>query len=207
MRDFEGMSKRHFDSQAKDYDRKETMYYSKFPKISCRDVVKKLESYSYEKLLDIGCGTGFLIELLKNQNKAEYCGLDISSEMIKIAKSKFDDSVQLLEGSADKLPYPDNTFDVACCIQSFHHYPYPEKAMCEVYRVLKKGGLYILSDTGCSGIAKAFDNFFFRHFMKSGDYAAYSKKDIEKLMIKCGFTVISSEKVQGFIYTVVSKKD
>ena len=78
--------------------------------------------------------------------------------------------------------------------------------MQEAYRVLKRGGLYILSDTGCSGIAKHFDNFVFRHFMKSGDYAAYSRRDIEKLMVDAGFTIVSSEKVEGFIFTVVGKK-
>ena len=193
MRDFEQMSKIHFDAQAKEYDENETVYYSKFPKVSCRDVAKKLELYDYENLLDVGCGTGFLIELLKNQKDAQYYGLDLSPEMIKVAKSKFSEGVNLVEGSADNLPYPDNTFDIVCCVQSFHHYPYPEKAMEEAYRVLKSDGLYILSDTGCSGIAKHFDNFIFRHFMKSGDYAAYSKKDIAILMKNTGFSVVSSE--------------
>ena len=206
MRDFEKMSKKHFDAQARDYDQKETVYYSKFPKISCRDVADRLKNYEYKKLLDIGCGTGYLIELLKKQKEAEYYGLDISPEMIKVAKSKFDESVNLTIGSADDLPYYYQEFDVVCCVQSFHHYPYPEKAMQEAYRVLKPGGLYILSDTGCSGIAKYFDNFVFRHFMKSGDYAAYSRRDIEKLMVDAGFTIVSSEKVQGFIFTVVGKK-
>ena len=72
MRDFEKMSKKHFDAQAKDYDQKETVYYSKFPKISCRDVADRLNHYEYKKLLDIGCGTGYLIELLKKQKEAEY---------------------------------------------------------------------------------------------------------------------------------------
>lgn len=206
MRDFEQMSKIHFDAQAKEYDENETVYYSKFPKVSCRDVAKKLELYDYKNLLDVGCGTGFLIELLQNRKDAQYYGLDLSPEMIKVAKSKFSESVNLVEGSADNLPYPDNTFDIVCCVQSFHHYPYPEKAMEEAYRVLKSDGLYILSDTGCSGIAKHFDNFIFRHFMKSGDHAAYRKKDIANLMKNTGFSVVSSEKVSGFIFTVIGRK-
>ena len=136
MRDFEKMSKKHFDAQAKDYDQKETMYYSKFPKISCRDVADRLKDNKYERLLDIGCGTGYLIDLLKKQRQADYYGLDLSTEMIKIAKSKFDDSVHLAEGTADDLPYPFGMFDIVCCVQSFHHYPYPEKAMQEAYSCL-----------------------------------------------------------------------
>lgn len=207
MRDFEEMSKKHFDAQAKEYDHKETMYYSKFPKLSCRDVAQRLKNHDYEKLLDVGCGTGFLIELLQKQKEAEYYGLDLSPEMIKIAKAKFDDSIHLVVGTADKLPYPDNFFDVVCCIQSFHHYPYPRKAMDEVYRVLKPGGMYVLSDTGCSGIAKCFDNYVFRYFMKSGDYAAYSRKDIENLMKQKGFLVVASEKVSKVIFTVIGKRN
>ena len=206
MRDYEEMSKKHFDLQAEEYDQKETMYYSKFPKVSSRDVAKRLENFEYEKLLDVGCGTGFLIEILKKQKDAEYYGLDLSPKMIEIAKAKFDGGVQLVEGSADYLPYPDNTFDVVCCVQSFHHYPYPEKAMSEAYRVLKPGGIYILSDTGCSGIAKLFDNIVFKYFMKSGDYAAYSIKDIEKLMKSSNFEIACSEKLTRFIFTVIGKK-
>lgn len=206
MRDFEGMSKKHFDAQAEDYDRKETVYYSKFPKISCHDVAAQLRLHPYDRLLDVGCGTGFLIDLLKSQKDAEYYGLDLSPEMIRVARSKLDDSVHLTEGSANRLPYPDGTFDVVCCVQSFHHYPYPEQAMEEVYRVLKPDGLYILSDTGCNGLAKHFDNFFFRYFMRSGDYAAYSRKDIETRMAKSGFSIRSSRRVSGFIFTVIGQK-
>ncbi len=206
MRDFESMSKKHFDKQAEIYDQKETMYYSKFPKISCRDIADRLKNTDYESLLDVGCGTGYLIELLLKQHPATYHGLDLSPKMLEIAKAKFDRAVTLKEGSADKLTYPDDYFDIVTCVQSFHHYPYPDKAMQEAFRVLKKGGLYILSDTGCDGIAKAFDNFVFRHFMNSGDYAAYSIKDIAKLMEDNGFKIEKYEKLSKFIFTVVGRK-
>lgn len=206
MRDFEKMSKKHFDSQAKVYDQSETVYCSKFPKISCHDVADRLRCHNYEKLLDVSCGTGYLIDLLRKEKNVEYCGLDLSTEMLKIAKSKFDNSVNLVEGTADDLPYEDGVFDIVTCVQSFHHYPYPDKAMQEAYRVLKKGGLYVLSDTGCSGIGKYFDNFVFRTFMKSGDYAAYSRKDIEKMMNNNRFMIVESQKVKGFIFTVVGRK-
>ena len=43
------------------------------------------------------------------------------------------------------------------CSQSFHHYPYQDEAVDEVYRVLKKGGLYILSDSGFGGFSALFE--------------------------------------------------
>ena len=206
MKDYEMLSKQHFDGQAKEYDRKDTMYYSKFPKISCKDVAEQLKNISFDYLLDVGCGTGYLIDLLKGQTNANYFGLDLSPEMLEIAKEKLGDAASLAEGSADCLPYGNDQFDVVTCIQSFHHYPYPQKAMEEVYRVLKPGGLYILSDTGCSGLAKWMQNHIFLKLMKSGDYAVYDRKDIESMMRKSKLQVVESRQVTKMIYTVIGRK-
>ena len=206
MKDYEALSKKHFDSQASEYDARETAYYSKYPKISCRDVADRLRSTSYEKLLDVGCGTGYLFELLLTQREAEYYGLDLSPEMLKMAKAKFSGRVTLVEGSADRLPYADNSFDVVTCIQSFHHYPNPDKAMQESFRVLKPGGLYILSDTGVGGIGGWIDNHILFPLMKSGDHHTENRHGIARRMEKNGFTVLEKQQVKGFIYTVIGRK-
>lgn len=78
----------------------------------------------------------------KVKKSALYCGLDLSPEMLKVAKRKLPESVFLTEGSSDNLSYDDGGFDVVTCVQSFHHYPQPEKAMAEAYRVLRSNGLY-----------------------------------------------------------------
>lgn len=206
MKDYVELSKKHFDSQASEYDARDTAYYSKYPKISCKDVADRLKGVSYEMLLDVGCGTGYLIELLKKQKEADYHGLDLSPEMLKAAKKKFGNDVVLIEGVADKLPYGDNAFDVVTCIQSFHHYPDPDKAMQEAYRVLKKGGLYILSDTGLGGIGGWIYNHLLFPLMKSGDCNTDNKKGIAKRMEKNGFYVQESVSITKTIYTVIGCK-
>ena len=207
MKNCEALSRKHFDSQASEYDARETAYYSKYPKISCLDVSKRLRSVSYAKLLDVGCGTGYLFELLLAQREAEYHGLDLSSEMLKMAEAKFNGSVVLVEGVADRLPYADDSFDVVTCIQSFHHYPDPDKAMQEAFRVLKPGGLYILSDTGVGGIGGWFDNHILFPLMKSGDHHTENRHGIARRMEKNGFTVLEKQQVKGFIYTVIGRKE
>ena len=207
MKDYEALSKKHFDSQASEYDARETAYYSKYPKISCRDVADRLRSTSYEKLLDVGCGTGYLFELFLAQWEAEYHGLDLSPEMLKMAKAKFSGRVTLVEGSADRLPYADHSFDVVTCIQSFHHYPDPDKAMQEAFRVLKPGGLYILSDTGVGGIGGWIDNHILFPLMKSGDHHTENRHGIARRMEKNGFTVVEKQQIKGFIYTVIGRKE
>ena len=206
MKDYEALSKKHFDGQAAEYDRRDTYYYSRNGKISCRDIAEQIRELPYESLLDVGCGTGFLIDLLTKQRPARYCGADLSDEMIRVAKKKQIEGAEFAVGSADKLPYPDETFDVVTCSQSFHHYPYPEQAMREAKRVLKPGGLYILSDTGIGGVGAWFDNHILFRLMRSGDCRTTNRKGIEKQMAAVGFTVADSRQVKGMIYTVTGKK-
>ena len=108
--------------------------------------------------------------------------------------------------TADSLPYDDNSFDIVTCIQSFHHYPDPDKSMLEVYRVLKPNGLYILSDTGVGGIGAWFDNNILFKLMQSGDCHTGNRKDLARRMEKNGFRKVKSKQLKGFIYTVIGQK-
>ena len=206
MKDYEALSKKHFDAQAAEYDRRNTYYYSQNGKISCRDIAEQIRELPYESLLDVGCGTGFLIDLLAKQRSARYCGADLSDGMIRMAEEKRIEGAEFTVSSADKLPYPDETFDIVTCSQSFHHYPYPEQAMREAKRVLKPGGLYILSDTGIGGVGAWIDNHIIFKLMSSGDCRTTNRKGIEKLMANAGFTVTDSRQVKGMIYTVTGRK-
>ena len=206
MKDYEALSKKHFDGQAAEYDQRDTYYYSQNGKISCRDIAEQIKAIQYDSLLDVGCGTGFLIDILTKQRKARYCGADLSDEMIRVAKEKNIPEAEFVVCTADKLLYPDETFDIVTCSQSFHHYPYPEKAMQEAYRVLKPGGLYILSDTGIGGIGGWIDNHILFKIAKSGDCHTTNRFGIEKMMTSVGFAVTDSRQIKGFIYTVTGKK-
>lgn len=148
-KDFVELSKKWFDKQAPIYDETNTILYSKYGKKSCKNIYDFLKGKEYKKLLDIGCGTGYLISMLSKDYNAEYIGLDLSPEMINQAIRKNIKNARFIEGRSDELPFEDNTFDIVTCSQSFHHYPETDKPMQEAKRVLKNGGLYILSDTGC----------------------------------------------------------
>ena len=207
MKDYEALSKKHFDAQSAVYDETDTPLYSKYPKISCGDTAKRLRGMNFGKLLDIGCGTGYLIDLLiPGHPDSEFCGLDLSPEMLKVAKKKLGDKAELTEGSALSLPFGSDIFDVVTCIQSFHHYPDPAAAMAEAFRVTSPGGMYILSDTGCEGVMAWLENHIVLPLAKTGDYRASSKDEIASLMQSAGFRVTVCEKIDRFIYTVIGVK-
>ncbi len=105
------------------------------------------------KILDVGCGTGELAHSLAEDFKAaKVHGIDLSETMIEKARAKeFKENIDFRVGDVEQLPYEDNTFDVITCSHSFHHYPNKEKAMAEMYRVLKPNGRLMIID-GCRDV-------------------------------------------------------
>ena len=182
------------------------MYYSGPARVSGADALAYFREIRYESLLDVGCGTGFLLDGLARQRRAVYKGLDISEGMIEIARGKKIPGAEFVLGSANKLPWADGTFDVVTCVQSFHHYPYADEAMREAHRVLKPGGLYLLSDTGVGGLGAWFDNHIVFPLLRSGDCHTENRHAIAARMERHGFAVFINDRLTGLIYTVVGRK-
>lgn len=198
MKDYEKLSKEHFDAMAETYAASDGTYYSVLPKSSCDETAARLRNAGFSSLLDVGCGAGYLIGVLAKEHDADFFGLDISPNMLKEARKKLVGvpRVVLREGSADKLPYPDGTFDVVTCIMSFHHYPYPEKAVAEAYRVLARGGAYILSDVDKTRYGE----------LEPEAYAAYDGEAVKKLFEDAGFEVTEAVNLTPMSYLVAGKK-
>lgn len=98
-------------------------------------------------VLDVGCGNGFIAPSIIDKG-AKYFGIDISPKLISIAKKKFkktniQNAVNFKIGSAMKLPYINNSFDIVLSFAVLHHIPSAElrkKYFEEIKRVLKPGG-------------------------------------------------------------------
>ena len=76
----------------------------------------------------------------------DYYGVDISKEVVKLARKNFRgrvDSRHFKYGDIRKLPFKDNTFDIVFSFGTIEHIRENFKSVCEAYRVLKPGGLFI----------------------------------------------------------------
>jgi len=99
-----------------------------------------------EKILDISCGTGLVaFSVAEIVSPAGFVtGIDLSEAMIKKARSVKDekeiDNVLFRWMDAEDLDLVDNTFDGAICSLGLMYFPNPDKALKEMYRVLKPGG-------------------------------------------------------------------
>jgi len=100
-----------------------------------------------DKVLDFGCGNGRFYELIKEFNP-DYYGVDLSDELLLLAKQKIPEGHFVLIDENLTLPFKDNFFDKIVCLATFHHIPsqeLEEKVLKEFYRVLKPNGILILT--------------------------------------------------------------
>jgi ubiquinone/menaquinone biosynthesis C-methylase UbiE len=104
-------------------------------------------------ILDIGCGTGTLLIAAGKRlgQPGALHGIEPSTEMAGFARSKARQCnvpLEIVEGSADNLPYPDESFDVIFCTLVLHHLPQAmqEVTIRETRRVLRSGGRLVVVD-------------------------------------------------------------
>lgn len=112
-----------------------------------QDVVSFIPNDRHLKILDAGCGTGNFLSAIRKIN-CEYVGIDFSEIMLRRARKKFFQEKLASFIYADinnKLPFPDNYFDVVVNINSLYMLESPEKTIREFKRVTKMNGLIILS--------------------------------------------------------------
>ncbi len=107
-------------------------------------VLKLMGNLTNKKALDIGCGTGRLIQDLINSG-ADVTAIDVSEEMVKIAKNKFR-TVNISVADVENLPFEDNSFDFVVASFLIVHLKTLTKAFDEIYRVLKDGGEFLVTN-------------------------------------------------------------
>jgi len=93
-----------------------------------------------QNILDVGCGTGnFSIKLA--EQGAVVIGIDVSEEMLSIARTKTG-ALPISYKNMDlyQLEFQDNTFDAVFSMAAFEFVEFPERALSELFRVLKPGG-------------------------------------------------------------------
>lgn len=174
-------SKAAFDQQAATYDQdmKGQHARSMYPIL-----LEKLSDISYHSALDLGCGTGEMLKMILDRSARKILtGIDLSEKMLEVAKGKLKDKVKLVLADSEHLPFPDETFDVVYCNDSFHHYPNPENVLAEVKRVLKPGGIFLMGDCWQPCIGRVIMNFYMKH-SKGGDVKIYSERELRSMLEK-----------------------
>lgn len=103
-------------------------------------------------LLDIGAGTGTWVAMVAGcpLPARRIIGLDYARQMCQVAFAKSREVgaewPRFVNADSEHLPFPDGSFDVVTCSNSFHHYPHQAATVREMHRVLRPGGRLMLID-------------------------------------------------------------
>ena len=135
------------------------------------------------KILDIGCSSGILINLLRSRGYKNTYGIDISRMSVYLSKKKGIKNVYLKRG--EKTGFPENKFDIVICSDVLEHIKNEKKAVLEWRRILKMKGKIIC-------FTPAFNFLWSSHDIENMHYRRYSKNRLCSLFKKNGYSIIRS---------------
>jgi len=170
--------------------------------------------------LEIGPGPGYVgLEWLMKTEATKLYGLEISPKMINLAEKNareygLQERVKYFWGDAQKMPFENNTFDGVFTNGSLHEWSQPEKIADEIFRVLKLGGKYFISDM------RRDMNPFMKLFMKlvakpkeirsgltSTINASYTIEEIKPILAKTSLKDYEVKKSHdGFVVTGIRSR-
>lgn len=163
---------------------------------TAKSQVHLIQKYaSGTNLLDIGCAQGFF---LFSASQAGYTakGIEISQDAAEYARMEFGLDVEAKP--FEELRFADNHFDVVTLWQVLEHVPYPLVILREVHRILKPGGLLVVSTPNIEGIpAKILRKRWWD--IKRLHINQFTTKTLTEILQNGGFKNISSVSYRGFV--------
>ncbi|MBR51288.1 MAG: type 11 methyltransferase [Gammaproteobacteria bacterium] len=164
-----------------------------------------LQKYDLENaklMLDVGCGEGrHIFGVMQEFPDIKCIGIDMdASSLIKAEegyeyfKSLSKKEVEFLKGSAYRLPFDDNSIDLVICSEVLEHLHDYDKAILEIYRVLKPKGKFYASvpsswpEKICWSLSRDYQN------QPGGHLRIFNQRDLVKEIEDSGFRFLSSEK-------------
>jgi ubiquinone/menaquinone biosynthesis C-methylase UbiE len=100
-------------------------------------------------VLEVAPGPGYYAIELAKLGSYKITGLDISKTFVEIARANAAEAgvrIDFERGNASNMPFPDRTFDFVVCCAAFKNFTEPERALEEMYRVLRPGGKALIVD-------------------------------------------------------------
>lgn len=157
-------------------------------------LMKQMNGLSNPLILDVGCGTGDMTELLNNYGRT--IGMDSSS--IALGFCQMRQLQYLSQGSIMNLPFKEKRFDLLTSFDALSHSSVTDQkaAIDEFNHVLKDGGYILIMDVAC-GLLKS------GHDVVYETRERYNKRHIRALLENAGFTILKISYANFFLFPVI----
>ncbi len=178
-----------------------------------RRIIEELELKSGDSILDAGCGDGFYLHLLSELGKFKLTGIDFDKNALASAKNNLSGitGITIFHGSVMDLPFKSNSFNKVILTEVAEHLPDDLKGLKEIYRVLKPGGILVVTVPNHNypflwdPVNKVLELTTGKH-IKSGFWAGlwnqhirlYYPDEIISKIKKAGFKIEKSENVTHY---------
>jgi ubiquinone/menaquinone biosynthesis C-methylase UbiE len=179
MKDKKYEVRRRYDATATQYDKR----YLDIQMTKYIEIFSEIDIDDSEIILDVGGGTGLLLDFMENQISNIFC-CDISFNMLKEGKSKHKAN-HFICADSDYLPFKENIFNKVICISVIQNVPNPQKTLREIYSILRCEGILILT-----ALAKLF-----------------SDSKIGEITLKANFSVLKLWQLSIEDISVIAKKN
>ncbi|MDP9080089.1 MAG: methyltransferase domain-containing protein [Bacteroidota bacterium] len=151
-----------------------------------------LEPKAGELYIDIGCGTGNYTIALANTG-VDFVGVEPSDEMLKEARKR-NETIAWLQGSAEKIPAVDSSFDGVLATLTIHHWTNIAQSLKEVFRVAKPGARLIFFTATPNQMEGYWLNRYFPGMLRASIDHMPSLETINDELIEAGFRNVVTEK-------------
>lgn len=180
-----------------EYARLASKYESKWSfyiQATARETLARIELRPEQRLLDVGCGTGVLLQRLSEAcSGAQLYGVDAVPEMLDIARKKIPPSVELHQGWVEHLPFDSDQFDLVVSCNMFHYSHQPMAALREMKRALTPGGQLILTDWCDDYLACRVCDIYLR-IVDRAHFKAYGLRECARLLEATGYEAIAIDR-------------
>jgi SAM-dependent methyltransferase len=155
-------------------------WYSTLHRLIFQVLESELPDWRDKRILDVGCGTGAILQLLGNPEKN--VGIDLAPEAVSLSKQRGLNNVR--QGDVCALPFSDASFDAVICSSVLYHQWVGdvEGAVCEMHRVLRPGGVVLIN-------VPAFPFLRSRHDEAVMTARRFRKEELRNLLLKQNFEI------------------
>ena len=168
------------------------------------ETIRLLSLTASDRVLDIGCGNGYVLALLARQYRCTFAGIDISKSIIQAASRR--NRMFVRNGrmafscqNASDMSFPDSTFSKAYTINTVYFWDNIENTMAEIRRVLQPDGVFLNTFYSNETLSRLSHTQF--------GYKRYSVEELSGAGMRAGFMVNVQPILHGVAYCLIYQRN